>query len=402
LRRADGESRKKVKAARRKGGDVALASATMARDFKWNCSTLPSSWSLQMPRAVQRRIEPRAEVHAREPATATAPGYPTVRMRRNRKAQWSRRLVAEHRLSTSDLIWPIFLVDGATRRIPVAHMPGVDRVNIEEAVAEAEKAAALGIPAIAPFPYVERGLRDPTGSEAVKATNLMCRAVRAIKRAVPDLGLITDVALDPYTSHGHDGVLDEAGRILNDDTIEILVRQALALADAGVDCVAPSDMMDGRVGAIRRTLDQAGFEDVQILSYAAKYASGFYGPFRDAIGTNATLIGDKRTYQMDPANTDEAMREVALDLAEGADMVMVKPGMPYLDIVRRVKDTFAVPTFAYQVSGEYAMLEAAARNGWLDGDRVMMEALLAFKRAGADAVLTYFAPRAAAILNAGG
>jgi porphobilinogen synthase len=230
----------------------------------------------------------------------------------------------------------------------------------------------------------------------------MCRAVRAIKRAVPDIGLITDVALDPYTSHGHDGLMDDSGRILNDATIEVLVRQGLALAEAGVDSVAPSDMMDGRVGAIRRTLDQAGFEDVQILSYAAKYASGFYGPFRDAIGTNATLVGDKRTYQMDPANSDEAIREVALDLAEGADMVMVKPGMPYLDIVRRVKETFGVPTFAYQVSGEYAMLEAAARNGWLDGDRVMMEALLAFKRAGADAVLTYFAPRAASILNAGG
>ena len=354
-----------------------------------------------MTRALQRRIEPRAEQLAPDGATAIAPGYPTVRLRRNRKAPWTRRLVAEHSLSTSDLVWPIFLIDGAERRVPVAHMPGVDRVNVEEAVVEAEKAVALGIPAIAPFPYVDRALRDPTGSEATKASNLMCRAVRAIKRAVPELGLVTDAALDPYTSHGHDGVLDERGRILNDPTIEVLIRQSLALAEAGSDCIAPSDMMDGRVGAIRRALDRAGFEDVQILSYAAKYASGFYGPFRDAIGTNATLIGDKRTYQMDPANSDEAMREVALDLAEGADMVMVKPGMPYLDIVRRVKDTFGVPTFAYQVSGEYAMLEAAARNGWLDGDRVMMEALLSFKRAGADAVLTYFAPRAAAILNAG-
>ncbi|MDX2156358.1 MAG: porphobilinogen synthase [Hyphomicrobiaceae bacterium] len=321
-------------------------------------------------------------------------------MRRNRKAAWSRRLMAEASLSTSDLVWPIFLVDGADRRVPVAHMPGVDRVNVEEAVAEAERAVALGIPAIAPFPNIDRALRDPTGSEAVKATNLMCRAVRAIKRAVPELGIITDAALDPYTSHGHDGLLDDTGRILNDPTIEVLCRQSLALAEAGSDCIAPSDMMDGRVGAIRRALDRAGFEDVQILSYAAKYASGFYGPFRDAIGTNATLIGDKRTYQMDPANSDEAMREVALDIAEGADMVMVKPGMPYLDIVRRVKDTFGVPTFAYQVSGEYAMLEAAARNGWLDGDRVMMEALLSFKRAGADAVLTYFAPRAAQLLKA--
>ncbi|MGE0700028.1 MAG: porphobilinogen synthase [Hyphomicrobiaceae bacterium] len=323
-------------------------------------------------------------------------------MRRNRKSPWARRLVAENRLSTADLIWPIFLVDSRERRIPVAHMPGVDRVNVEEAVAEAEKAAALGIPAIAPFPYVDRGLRDPSGSEATRGSNLMCRAVRAIKRAVPEVGIVTDAALDPYTSHGHDGLLDDRGRILNDPTIEVLVQQSLALAEAGSDCIAPSDMMDGRVGAIRRALDRAGFEDVQILSYAAKYASGFYGPFRDAIGTNATLIGDKRTYQMDPANSDEAMREVALDIAEGADMVMVKPGMPYLDIVRRVKAELGVPTFAYQVSGEYAMLEAAARNGWLDGDRVMMEALLCFKRAGADGILTYFAPRAAAILNAGG
>ena len=354
-----------------------------------------------MTRAMQRRIEPHAEQLTPGTGTTAVPGYPTVRLRRNRKSPWARRLVAEHRLATADLIWPIFLIDGPERRVPVAHMPGIDRVNIEEAVREAEKAVALGIPAIAPFPNIDRALRDPTGSEAVKATNLMCRAVRAIKRAVPEIGLVTDVALDPYTSHGHDGLMDDKGRILNDATIEVLVRQALALAEAGVDCVAPSDMMDGRVGAIRRTLDAAGFDEVQILSYAAKYASGFYGPFRDAIGTNATLIGDKRTYQMDPANSDEAIREVGLDIAEGADMVMVKPGMPYLDIVRRVKDTFGVPTFAYQVSGEYAMLEAAARNGWLDGDRVMMEALLSFKRAGADAVLTYFAPRAAAILNAG-
>ena len=329
----------------------------------------------------------------------TAGMYPAVRLRRNRKADWTRRLVAEATLTTNDLIWPIFLIDRRERRVAVEHMPGVDRVNIEEAVAEAERAAALNIPAIAPFPYVEKDLRDPTGSEAERTNNLMCRAVEAIKRAVPHLGVITDVALDPYTSHGHDGVLDGAGVILNDETIAILCRQALSLAQAGVDCVAPSDMMDGRVGAIRRALDAAGHDDVQILSYAAKYASGFYGPFRDAIGTNATLIGDKRTYQMDPANSDEALREVALDIAEGADMVMVKPGMPYLDIVRRVKDTFGMPTFAYQVSGEYAMLQAAAQNGWLDGDRVMMESLMAFKRAGADGVLTYFAPAAAKLLN---
>ncbi|MFM9941311.1 MAG: porphobilinogen synthase [Hyphomicrobiaceae bacterium] len=325
--------------------------------------------------------------------------YPAVRMRRNRKADWTRRLVAENALTTSDLIWPIFLIDGATQRVPVEHMPGVDRLNVEACVREAERAVKLGIPALAPFPYVDKKLRDPTGSEAIKTRNLMGRAVRAIKKEFPELGLITDAALDPYTSHGHDGVLDADGRIENDPSIEILCRQALALAEAGSDCISPSDMMDGRIGAIRRALDGAGYQDVQILSYAAKYASGFYGPFRDAIGTNATLIGDKRTYQMDPANSDEAMREVGLDIAEGADMVMVKPGMPYLDIVRRVKDTFQVPTFAYQVSGEYAMLTAAAQNGWLDGDRVMMESLLAFKRAGADGVLTYFAPRAAEILK---
>ena len=348
------------------------------------------------------RLDAQPNVSAGSARPVPGPGmYPAVRMRRNRKAAWSRRLVAEHTLQVDDLIWPIFLIDGSERRLPVDHMPGVDRLNIEEAVAEAERAANLGIPAVAPFPYVERRLRDPVGSEAVHAENLMCRAVRAIKGAVPGIGVITDVALDPYTSHGHDGVMDDDGAILNDETVDILCRQALALAEAGVDCVAPSDMMDGRVGAIRRALDAAGHEDVQILSYAAKYASGFYGPFRDAIGTNATLKGDKRTYQMDPANTDEALREVALDIAEGADMVMVKPGMPYLDIVRRVKDTFGLPTFAYQVSGEYAMLQAAARNGWLDGDRVMMESLIAFKRAGADGILTYFAPAAAKLLKAG-
>ncbi len=345
-----------------------------------------------------RRVETPTDT-VRSAATQFPGMFPAVRMRRNRKAPWARRLVAESILTTDDLIWPIFLIDRPDRRVPVEHMPGVDRVNIEEAVAEAERAMELGIPAIAPFPYVENHLRDPDGSEAVRAENLMCRAVRAIKKAVPEVGVITDVALDPYTSHGHDGLMDAQNRIVNDDTLAVLCRQALSLAEAGVDCVAPSDMMDGRVGAIRRALDTAGFADVQILSYAAKYASGFYGPFRDAIGTNATLKGDKRTYQMDPANSDEALREVALDIAEGADMVMVKPGMPYLDIVRRVKDAFGMPTFAYQVSGEYAMLRAAAGNGWLDGDRVMMESLMAFKRAGADGILTYFAPAAAKVLR---
>ena len=280
----------------------------------------------------QRRALPDEHATKDVQADRALGAYPAVRMRRNRKAQWSRRLVAENVLSPADLIWPIFLVDRAEARVPVEHMPGVDRVNIEEAVRDAEMAAKLGIPAIAPFPYVEKRLRDPSGSEALRTENLMCRAVRAIKKAVPEIGVITDVALDPYTSHGHDGLMDDSGVIVNDATVGVLCKQALALAEAGVDCVAPSDMMDGRVGAIRGALDRAGHADVQILSYAAKYASGFYGPFRDAIGTNATLKGDKRTYQMDPANSDEALREVALDIAEGADMVMVKPGMPYLDI----------------------------------------------------------------------
>ncbi len=339
----------------------------------------------------------------RETSTATRPDTApkldlATRLRRNRKADWSRRLVRENVLTTNDLIWPLFLIDGAEPRRPVATMPGVDRLSVDEAVREAEKAARLGIPALAPFPYVDPALRDPVGSEAENQRNLMCRAVRAIKTAVPEIGVITDAALDPYTSHGHDGVLTEDGRILNDETVAILCRQALALAEAGADCIAPSDMMDGRIGAIRAALDGAGFGDVQIMSYAAKYASAFYGPFRDAIGTKQTLIGDKRTYQMDPANSDEALREVEIDIAEGADMVMVKPGMPYLDICRRVKDTFGVPTFAYQVSGEYAMIEMAARAGAIDGDRAMMESLTAFKRAGCDGILTYFAPRVAAML----
>jgi porphobilinogen synthase len=321
------------------------------------------------------------------------------RPRRNRKAEWARRMVRENVLTTADLIWPLFIVEGTGVRIDVGSMPGVQRLSIDGIVAEAERAAALGIPALALFPFTERDLRDPAGSEALNPENLVCRACRAIKAAVPHIGIVTDVALDPYTSHGHDGLLHD-DLILNDETVEVLVRQALNQAEAGADIIAPSDMMDGRVGAIRGGLDGVGFADVQIMAYAAKYASAFYGPFRDAVGTSATLKGDKRTYQMDPANGDEAMREVALDLDEGADMIMVKPGMPYLDIVRRVKETFAVPTFAYQVSGEFAMIHAAARNGWLDGDRAMMESLLAFKRAGADGVLTYFAPVVAETLNA--
>jgi porphobilinogen synthase len=323
------------------------------------------------------------------------------RPRRNRKAEWCRRLVREHRLTADDLIWPLFLIDGEGRREPVGSMPGIERLTVDEAVRAAEHAASLRIPALAVFPNTDPVLRDARGSEALNAKNLVCRAVRAIKAAVPEIGLITDAALDPYTSHGHDGVM-QGERILNDETVAILARQAVLQAEAGADIIAPSDMMDGRVGAIREALDEAGFADVQIMAYAAKYASAFYGPFRDAIGTSKTLVGDKRTYQMDPANSDEALREVALDLDEGADMVMVKPGLPYLDIVRRVKDSFAVPTFAYQVSGEYAMIEAASANGWLDGERAMMESLLAFKRAGADGILTYFAPRVAEKLKAEG
>src|SRR2546427_4095116 len=323
------------------------------------------------------------------------------RPRRNRKAEWARRLVREHELSTHDLIWPLFLVDGTGMRIPVDSMPGVERLSVDEAVRDAERAAKLAIPCLALFPYTDPKRRDEDGSEALNPDNLVCRAIRAIKQAVPEVGVLCDVALDPYTSHGHDGLLRD-GVILNDETVEVLVQQALVEAEAGCDIIAPSDMMDGRVAAIRTGLDRAGFVDVSIMAYAAKYASAFYGPFRDAVGSAATLIGDKRTYQMDPANTDEALREVELDISEGADMVMVKPGMPYLDILRRVKDAFGVPTFAYQVSGEYSMITAAAQNGWLDGDKVMMESLISFKRAGADGILTYFAPHVAEALKRAG
>lgn len=312
------------------------------------------------------------------------------RPRRNRKAEWARRLVREHELTASDLIWPIFLIEGEGRE-PIASMPGVERLSIDEAVRAAELAAKLGIPALALFPHTDPSQRDAEGSEALNEANLVCRATRAIKRAVPQLGIVTDVALDPYTSHGHDGLM-EGDEIANDATVAVLVTQAVNQARAGADIIAPSDMMDGRVGAIRAGLDAEGFENVNIMSYAAKYASAFYGPFRDAIGTKATLVGDKRTYQMDPANVEEALREVALDIEEGADMVIVKPGLPYLDVIFRVKETFGVPTFAYQVSGEYAMLMAAVKNGWLDADRAIFESLIAFKRAGAAGVLTYFAP----------
>jgi porphobilinogen synthase len=324
-----------------------------------------------------------------------------IRPRRNRRADWTRRMVRENVLTTDDLIWPLFLVDGTKVRAPVESMPDVERLSVDEAVRAAERAAKLAIPCLALFPYTDPDRRDDAGSEALNPDNLVCCAIRAIKQEVPDIGILCDVALDPYTSHGHDGLLRD-GTILNDETVGVLVRQALVEAEAGCDIIAPSDMMDGRVGAIRAGLDAAGFIDVQIMAYAAKYASAFYGPFRDAVGSSATLIGDKRTYQMDPANTDEALREVELDIAEGADMVMVKPGLPYLDILHRVKTAFGMPTFAYQVSGEYAMIMAAAGNGWLDGDKAMIESLIAFKRAGADGVLTYFAARVAEKLKKGG
>lgn len=320
------------------------------------------------------------------------------RLRRMRKADWSRRLVQENRLTVDDLIWPIFLVEGENRREEVAAMPGVFRLSVDLAVREAERAAKLGIPALATFPNVDLSLRDRTGSETLNPDNLINRATRAIKAAVPEIGVITDAALDPFTSHGHDGILDN-GIIVNDETVEQVAAGAVLQAAAGSDIIAPSDMMDGRIGAIRDALDAAGFRDVAIMSYATKFASAFYGPYREAIGTKGLLQGDKKTYYIDHANTDEAVRETEQDIAEGADMVMVKPGLPYLDIIRRLKDEFQMPTFAYQVSGEYAMIEAAAANGWIDGEKAMMESLLAFKRAGCDGILTYFAPRVAELLK---
>ena len=318
--------------------------------------------------------------------------YPTTRLRRNRRDDWSRRLVRENHLRTDDLIWPVFVHEGQNRRQPIPSMPGVERLSIDLLVEAAGEAMQLGIPVVALFPATLPEKKSPEAEEAVNPENLICRATRAIKQAHGDrLGVLCDVALDPYTSHGHDGLIRD-GYVVNDETVEVLCRQAVVQAEAGCDVIAPSDMMDGRVGAVRRALDLAGFQRVRIMSYAAKYASAFYGPFRDAVGSASSLgQGDKKTYQMDPANGDEAIREVALDLAEGADMVMVKPGMPYLDIVRRVKETFGAATYVYQVSGEYAMLSAAAANGWLDRERVVLESLLGFKRAGADGILTYFA-----------
>ncbi len=351
-----------------------------------------------------RPIESRsrlAPVEAKSRAGSAAELDLTVRPRRNRRTDWIRRLVREHALTTDDLIWPLFLVEGTGLRVPVDAMPGIERLSVDQAVREAERAAKLEIPAIALFPYTDPALRDADGSEALNPDNLVCRAIRAIKQEVPGIGIVCDVALDPYTSHGHDGLLRD-GIILNDETVAVLVRQALVQAEAGCDIIAPSDMMDGRVGAIRAALDEAAFADVAIMAYTAKYASAFYGPFRDAVGSSATLAGDKRTYQMDPANSEEALREAELDIAEGADMIMVKPGLPYLDILHRVSEAFGMPTFVYQVSGEYSMIMAAAQNGWIDGDKAMMESLIAFKRAGAAGILTYFAPRVAEKLKAAG
>jgi len=326
------------------------------------------------------------------PSSPFTAAFPKIRMRRNRQDLWSRRMVAENRLDVADLIWPVFVLDGENGREAVKSMPGVERLSIDLLLPAIEEASALGIPAVALFPVTPTDRKTDDGIEATNPDNLVCRTVRAIKEQIPDIGIVCDVALDPYTSHGHDGLLSVEGEILNDETLEVLIRQSMVQADAGCDVIAPSDMMDGRIGVIRSALEEQGLTNTKIMSYAAKYASAYYGPFRDAVGSSGTLKSKgKQSYQMDPANGDEALREVSLDLAEGADMVMVKPGMPYLDIVRRIKDGFGVPTFAYQVSGEYAMIHAAGANGWLDGDKAMIEALLAFKRAGADGVLTYAA-----------
>ncbi|NUO73615.1 MAG: porphobilinogen synthase [Frateuria sp.] len=327
--------------------------------------------------------------------------FPHGRPRRLRRDEFTRNLVRENALTAHDLIYPVFVLDGQNRREPVASMPGVERLSLDLLLPVAEECVKLGIPALALFPVIDPSLKSPDGREACNPEGLVPRVVQGLKKRFPSLGVMTDVALDPYTSHGQDGLLDDTGYILNDETVEVLVRQALAQSEAGVDIVAPSDMMDGRIGAIRQALEASGAIHTRIMAYSAKYASAFYGPFRDAVGSAGNLgKSDKKVYQMDPANSDEALREVAMDIAEGADMVMVKPGMPYLDIVRRVKDEFRMPTFVYQVSGEYAMLQAAARNGWLAGEAVMMESLLAFKRAGADGVLTYFALEAARKLRA--
>ena len=335
-------------------------------------------------------------------STHPQPQFPSIRMRRMRRDAFSRAMMRENVITSADLIYPVFILDGKNRREAVPSMPGVERVSVDLLLPIAEDCVSLGIPVLALFPVIDPSLKTPDGIEAINPQGLVPRAVRELKQRFPELGILTDVALDPYTSHGQDGVLDDNGYVLNDETTPLLVKQALAQAAAGVDIVAPSDMMDGRIGAIRTALESSAHIHTRIMAYSAKYASAFYGPFRDAVGSAANLgKGSKATYQMDPANSDEALREVALDIAEGADMVMVKPGMPYLDIVRRVKDEFRMPTFAYQVSGEYAMIKAAAQNGWVDHDKTMMEAMLSFKRAGADGVLTYFSRDIARLLKQG-
>ncbi len=355
---------------------------------------------------ITTKIVSEKSAHAFSSSSASIPvpplmaGFPATRLRRTRQAAWSRAMVQETTLTPANLIWPIFVMDGKDIAEPILSMPGVSRLSIDRAVTAAAEASSLGIPAVALFPYTSPNLRDEAATEAFNPENLVCRAVRAIKARTAELGVICDVALDPYTSHGHDGLLI-GGEIANDETLEALIRQSLVQADAGCDVLAPSDMMDGRVAAIRHALEANGHKNTLIMSYAAKYASAFYGPFRDAVGSSGTLKGDKRTYQMDPANTDEAIREVALDLAEGADMVMVKPGMPYLDIVSRVSREFSVPTFVYQVSGEYAMLVGAFERGWLGRERCVLESLMAFRRAGASGILTYFAVEAARLLQGG-
>lgn len=325
--------------------------------------------------------------------------YPTTRMRRLRTTGWMREMIAENHLTTTDLILPLFIIEGTNKNEPIDSMPGVFRQSIDQACETAKQAQDSGIPAIALFPAIDSALKNDHGSEAVNPDNLICRTIQAVKEAAPNIGIITDIALDPYTSHGHDGIIDDKGYVLNDETLEILCRQSVTQAQAGADIIAPSDMMDGRVGAIRQSLDNSNFENTAIMAYSAKYASAFYGPFRDAVKSGSALIGDKKTYQMNPANRLEALRETELDINEGADMVMVKPGLPYLDIVRDIKDTFQMPTFAYHVSGEFAMLKAASENGWLDYETTLMETLLSFKRAGCDGILTYGALDAAKIIK---
>jgi porphobilinogen synthase len=372
------------------GNGAAIAAGTSCRIGDERLAMLETG----IRRSLMNRFTPARPAGSRSVDEITG----SRRLRRMRKADWSRRLVQENRLTVDDLIWPIFVIEGENRREEIPAMPGVYRLTLDLAVKEAERAAKLGIPAIATFPNIEIDRRDQTGSHILDPENVINRATRAIKAAVPEIGIITDAALDPFTSHGHDGILRD-GVIVNDETVEQVTAAAVLQAAAGADIIAPSDMMDGRIGAIRDALDANGFQDVAIMSYATKFASAFYGPYREAVGTAGLLKGDKKTYYLDHANSDEAVREAEQDILEGADMIMVKPGLPYLDIIRRLKDEFSMPTFAYQVSGEYSMIKAASANGWIDGEKAMLESLLAFKRAGCDGILTYFAPEVAALLR---